>query len=100
MRSYGSLSGHAQKVVLLIYVSLIPMVLTLGNESLLMMFLPGTSESGLTFQDFSTPSFSSRSFALLSFNIQFYYINSIEIPSELFRENFIFSHVKIRYFIC
>ena len=53
MRSYGSLSGHAQKVVFLIYVSLIPMVLTLGNESLLMMFLPGTSESGLTFEDFS-----------------------------------------------
>ena len=44
MEAYGSLSGHTQKVLLLIYVPLMPKVLTLGNESLLMVFLPGRSK--------------------------------------------------------
>ena len=32
-------------------------------------------------------------------NISFYYINTSEIPSELSRENFISSHVKMTCFI-
>ena len=40
MEAYGSLSGHAQKVLFLIYVPLMTKVLTLGNESLRMVFLP------------------------------------------------------------
>ena len=38
-------------------------------------------------------------FSLVVSHIPFYYINTSEIPSELSRENFISSHVKITCYL-